>query len=104
MDNSNESLQWSVSFIRASQDCEVGDITDFFSLLYSLNINSDGEDRLLWIHLGNMNFSDRSLYKVMSNHPPIYFPWKIIWKSKCFSRLFSLAGWLLTVKVSLLPS
>ncbi|XP_042993171.1 biotin carboxyl carrier protein of acetyl-CoA carboxylase, chloroplastic-like isoform X3 [Carya illinoinensis] len=56
-------IEWSVRFIRDIQDWEVGDITDFYSLLYALNFKSGGDDRLLWIHPGNKIFSLKSLYK-----------------------------------------
>lgn len=93
MDISFGSPQWFVRFIRVAQDWEMGDITKFYIALYVLNLNVGREDRLLWIHLGNKNFSVNSFYKVMSIHSTIVFPWKSIWRSNVPVKV-AFFGWL----------
>ncbi|KAG2684632.1 hypothetical protein I3760_10G084800 [Carya illinoinensis] len=78
MDSSNGLLQYNVSFIRSVQDWEVGDISDFYNTLYALNLEWGVEEKLLWTHPGNNNFSVISLYNALSTHPSTAFPWKRI--------------------------
>lgn len=42
------SFQWDVRFIRAAHDWEVDILASFFTLLYSICIDRDGEDKLWW--------------------------------------------------------
>ena len=93
LDISSGSLQWSLGFIRAVQDWEVGDITELYRALYALNLKAEQEDRLLWSHSGNENFSVRSFYKVMSTHSSIVFLRKSIWRCNVPLKI-ALFGWL----------
>ncbi|KAG7965378.1 hypothetical protein I3843_09G220400 [Carya illinoinensis] len=55
-----EPIHWFVSFTRVAQDWEVGDIIDFYNMLYALKHRARREDRLLWTCTGNKKFSVRS--------------------------------------------
>ncbi|XP_040989014.1 uncharacterized protein LOC121236643 [Juglans microcarpa x Juglans regia] len=84
---------WNVSFIRAVQDWEVGDISDFFSTLYALNLECGVEDKLLCIHPRNKNFLVRSQYNALSTHFSTLFPRRSIWKCKVPLKV-AFFGWL----------
>lgn len=43
---SSGSLQWNISFIKATHDWEVDVFTSFFNLLYSYRMRREGEDKL----------------------------------------------------------
>jgi len=48
LDSTSGSLQWDVSFIRASHDCEVEVLASFFTSLYTVRVRREGEDKLWW--------------------------------------------------------
>lgn len=60
----------------------MGDITEFCSVLYALNLKAGGEDMLLWIHPGNKYLLVRSFCKLMSSHSSVDFPFTSIRRSK----------------------
>lgn len=66
MQLSNNSLQWSVSFIRLANHWEVELVTSFFNLLYSFRWSRGGDDRMFWIPSKRRRFEVRSSYKALS--------------------------------------
>jgi hypothetical protein len=59
------SLQWDISFIRATHDWDVEVLASFFTLLYSIRVRSEGDDKLWWTpHKGKFDVS--SFYKVLA--------------------------------------
>jgi len=92
----NNSLQWSVDFVRNVHDWEVNVVSDFFGRLHDLKIAQGREDGLLWVHVGNSRFSVSSFYKALTCHCVYDYPWKCIWrvrapsKEACFCWLASL--------------
>jgi len=45
---SSGSLQWNISFIKATHDWKVDVFTSIFNLLYSYRMRREGEDKLWW--------------------------------------------------------
>jgi hypothetical protein len=76
------SFQWDVKFIRAAHDWEVDILTSFFSLLYSISLDRDGEDKLWWSPSRKGKFDVRSFYKSLAFKETSRFPWKSIWHTK----------------------
>jgi hypothetical protein len=58
----NGSFQWDVRFIRAAHDWEVDVLASFFTLLYSIRLDCDGEDKLWWSPSCKGKFDVRSFY------------------------------------------
>ncbi|KAG6724244.1 hypothetical protein I3842_03G250200 [Carya illinoinensis] len=88
----SDSITWSVSFTRAVQDWEMGDITEFYRVLYSLKLRARREDKLLWTSTGNKKFSVRSYHKALLTHSSNAFPWKSIWRSNVLLKVLFF-GW-----------
>lgn len=55
-----------ITFTRAAQDWEVGNLEEFISFLYSLNVRIQGRDTLSWKPFEKGIFSTHSNYKVLS--------------------------------------
>jgi hypothetical protein len=76
------SFQWDVRFIRAAHDWVVDDLTSFFTLLYYISLDRDGEDKLWWSPSRKGKFDVRSFYKSLAFKEKSHFPWKSIWHTK----------------------
>jgi hypothetical protein len=72
-------LQWDVSFIRAAHDWEVEVLASFFTLLYSIRVRSEGDDKLWWTPSHKGKFDVSSFYKVLACNEEASVPWKSIW-------------------------
>ena len=59
---------------RNAQDWELDEIAGFLSFLYSVKIDANGRDRLLWKHSGSNKVSVKSFYKVLSAQQHVFFP------------------------------
>jgi hypothetical protein len=57
-------------------------LVSFFTLLYSISIDRDGEDKLWWSPARKGKFDVRSFYKTLAYEETIHFPWKSIWRTK----------------------
>lgn len=84
---SNGGVLGDVNFSRSAQDWEVEEVTEFFRLLYSVEIRRQGRDQLCWRQTATKKFTARSYYKVILNQPHIGFPWKRIWKAHVPTRV-----------------
>jgi hypothetical protein len=62
----SESFLWDVIFIRVVHDWEVDVLTSFFTLLYSISLDRDGEDKLWWSPSRKGKFDVRSFYKSLA--------------------------------------
>jgi hypothetical protein len=78
----SRSFQWDVRFIRAAHDWEVDVLTSFFTLLYSISLDRDGEDKLWWSPSRKVKFDVIFFYKSLAFKETSYFPWKSIWHTK----------------------
>jgi hypothetical protein len=78
----NGSFQWDVRFIQAAHGWEVDVLASFFTLLYSIRLDSDGEDKLWWSPSRKGKFDVRSFYKILAYKETTHFPWKSIWRTK----------------------
>jgi hypothetical protein len=78
----SRSFRWDVRFIRAAHDWKVDVLTSFFTLLYSISLDCDGEDKLLWSPSRIGKFDVRSFYKSLAFKETSHFPWKSIWRTK----------------------
>jgi hypothetical protein len=76
------SFQWDVRFVRAAHDWEVDVLTSFFTLLYSISLDRDGEDKFWWSPSRKGKFDVRSFYKSLAFKETSHFPWKSIWRTK----------------------
>ncbi|KAG7944624.1 hypothetical protein I3843_15G111600 [Carya illinoinensis] len=63
-------VHWNVICTRNAQDWELDEIAGF---LYSVKIDENGRDRLLWKHSGSNKFSVKSFYKVLSAQQHVFF-------------------------------
>jgi hypothetical protein len=70
----NRSFQWGVRFILAAHDREVDVLASFFTLLYSIRLDRDGEDKLWWSPSRKGKFDIRSFYKTLSYREIVFFP------------------------------
>jgi hypothetical protein len=77
----SRSFQWDVRFIRAAHDWEVDVLTSFFTLLYSIGLDRDREDKIWWSPRKG-KFDVRSFYKALAFKETNHFPWKSIWHTK----------------------
>jgi hypothetical protein len=57
-------------------------LTSFFTLLYSISLDRDGEDKLWWSLSRKRKFDVRSFYKTLAYNETIHFPWKSICRTK----------------------
>jgi hypothetical protein len=57
-------------------------LASFLTLLYSIKIDHDGEDKFWWSPSRKGNFDVKSFYKTLAYKEPIHFPWKSIWQTK----------------------
>jgi hypothetical protein len=78
----NGSFQWDIRFIQAAHDWEVDVLSSFFTLLYSIRGDHDGEDKLRWPPSRKGKFDVRSFYKILAYKETAHFPWKSIWRTK----------------------
>jgi hypothetical protein len=76
------SFEWDVRFIRVAHDWEVDVLTSFFTLLYSISLDRDGEDKLWWSPSRKGKFDVRSFYKFLAFKKTSQFPRKSIWRTK----------------------
>ena len=81
----NEDLHCDVLFTRLIQDWELESLQSFYSLLYSVNISQNGEDRMVWLPARNGSFKDKLSYKVLTARGSCAFPWKSIRKVTFFT-------------------
>jgi hypothetical protein len=75
------SLQWDVSFVQGAHDWEVNVLTSFYTLLYSIRVRREGEDKLWWAPSRKGEFDVRSFYRVLVCIDDVHFPWKSIWRT-----------------------
>jgi hypothetical protein len=62
-------------------------LASFFTLLYSIKLHRDGEDKLWWSPSRKGKFDVRSFYKTLAYKEIFFFylfflPWKSIWQTK----------------------
>jgi len=76
------SLQWDVNFMRAAHEWEVEVLASFFTLLYSIRVRSEGDDKLWWTPSHKGKFDVSSFYKVLACKEKASFPWRSIWRTK----------------------
>jgi hypothetical protein len=62
----NGSFQWDVKFIRAAHDWEVDVLASFFTLLYSIRRDRDGEDKLWQSPSRKGKLDVGSFYKILA--------------------------------------
>jgi hypothetical protein len=77
----NGSFQWDVRFLRAAHDWEVDVLASFFTLLYSIKSDCDGEDKLWRSPSCQGKFNVRSFDKILAYKETAHFPWKSIWRT-----------------------
>jgi hypothetical protein len=70
----NGSFQWDIRFIQAAHDWEVDVLSSFFTLLYSIRGDHDGEDKLRWPPSRKGKFDVRSFYKILAYKETAHFP------------------------------
>jgi hypothetical protein len=78
----NGSFQWDVRFIWAAYDWEVDVLASFFTLLYSIRFDRDGEDKFCWSPSRKGKFDVRSFYKILAYKETAHVPRKSIWRTK----------------------
>lgn len=64
----NDIVQWNVSFVRNVHDGELDEVANFFIFLYSLDIEGNERDIIIWTAMDSKTFSFRSYYKVLTAH------------------------------------
>jgi hypothetical protein len=57
-------------------------LASFFTLLYSIRRDRDGEDKLWWSPSSKGKFDVRSFYKILPYKEIAHFPMKSIWRTK----------------------
>jgi hypothetical protein len=78
-----------------THDWEV-DEASLFTLLYSIRVRSEVEDKLWWTPSHKGEFDVRSFYKVLACEDEALFPWKSIWRTKVSLKL-ALFAWSATL-------
>uniref|UniRef100_A0A2N9IJT9 Protein-lysine N-methyltransferase FSB_LOCUS52282 n=1 Tax=Fagus sylvatica TaxID=28930 RepID=A0A2N9IJT9_FAGSY len=86
MSTSNGALHWDINFLRNIQDWELEPLCSFMDVIYSLQIDGSGVDKLCWNGSKSLGFTVKSYYRCLSP-PPSTFPWKSLWKSKVPPRV-----------------
>jgi len=66
----------------SGHDWEVDVLASFFTLLYTIRLDHDGEDKLLWSPSCKGKFDVRSFYNILAYKDTVLFPWKSIWQTK----------------------
>jgi hypothetical protein len=54
----------------------------FFTLLYTIRLNRDGEDKLWWSPSRKGKFDVRYFYNILAYKETVHLPWKRIWQTK----------------------
>jgi hypothetical protein len=62
-------------------------LASFFTLLYSISLDRDGEDKLWWSPSRKGKFDVRSFYKTLAYKETTHFPWKSIWRIKVLLKV-----------------
>ena len=62
-------------------------LASFYTLLYSIRMRREGEDKLWWVPSRIRKFDVRSFYKILASKEAISFPWKSIWRTKAPLRV-----------------
>jgi hypothetical protein len=57
-------------------------LVSFYTLLYSIRVRREGEDKLWWAPSHKGKFDVRSFYKFHACKDDVPFPWKSIWRTK----------------------
>jgi hypothetical protein len=83
----NASTHWELDFIRPVQDWEMESLSSFLNLLYSVQVQSNNNDKLCWKPTPQLGFKVSSYYEVLNRREDYTFPWKSIWKPKVPSRV-----------------
>jgi hypothetical protein len=65
-----------------AHDWEVDILASFFTLLYSIRVRSEGDDKLWWTPSNKGKFVVSSFYKVLTCKEEDPFPWRSIWRIK----------------------
>ncbi|KAF5481657.1 hypothetical protein F2P56_002294 [Juglans regia] len=86
MSYSNGEVHWDVRFFRPVQDWEIEEVTDFFRLLYSVDIDNMRGIKFTG-DIQHLKSCVRSYYKMFSDQRYISFPWKSIWKAHVPSKV-----------------
>ncbi|KAG2682777.1 hypothetical protein I3760_10G000500, partial [Carya illinoinensis] len=73
-------IVWNIHFGRALQDWEMSSIADFYSFIYSINLDNQQEDVMWWKPTRKCIFSVKSFYKVLTPESTSLFPWRKIWR------------------------
>jgi hypothetical protein len=76
------SLQWDINFIQAAHDWEEEVLASFFTLLYSIRVRNQGDNKLWWTPSHKGKFDVSSFYKVLACKEKDPFPWRSIWRTK----------------------
>jgi len=69
---------WNINFLRAAHDWEMNHFSSLFTLLYSIRVRQDDDDRLRWVPSKLGLFDVKSYYKVLVPHDITHFPWRSI--------------------------
>ena len=88
----NESMVWSLNFIRPAQDWELESISSFMDLLYRSGVKGCGLDKVCWQGSLGKGFQVKLFYKALIPHIGVSIPWKSIWKLKVPPRVSFLCG------------